>query len=93
MTWDDGTKYIGLWVRDARVHGKCFAPDGRLIEDPVLATALRPYDQYFMEEESAWEAKYRNHINQKRMEALARLKAQGKLPFPIREDKVLDPES
>lgn len=95
MTWEDGTKYVGLWLRDQRVanHGQFVGPNGLPVRSPHAGlVGPRPYDQYFVEEESAWEAKYRGAINRKRMEVLQRLKANGKLPYPIREDKVLDPE-
>jgi hypothetical protein len=79
-------------MRDQRVanHGQFVGADGRAMRS--AAADPHPYDQYFVEEESAWEAKYRSAINRKRMEALRRLKVNGKLPYPIREDKVLDPE-
>lgn len=92
--WNDGTKFLGNWVKDKRdtVSGICVEANGTL--RPGAFFGVKSYDNYFVEDEEAWEQKYRMDISRRRIQALSNLKAlgNGKLPEPIREDKVLDPE-
>ncbi len=92
MVWADGSKFVGLWKDDKRLaeHAVMYEPDGTLRKSDW--PHQKPYDNYFVEEESIWETRYRTDINRRRLEALLKLKQEGKLPYPIREDLVLDPE-
>jgi len=106
MKWKDGSRYEGYWARDrrdvnnmytVRIEGatlkpsRCYDPDSNpRCEDWPFP---KEYDNYFAEDEDVWEVKYRPEISRRRMFALVKLKEQfGKVPYPIREEKVLDPE-
>jgi len=95
MMWNDGTKFQGTWTRDKRDEAKgiCFEANGTRRPGNWFSGG-KLYDNYFVEDEETWEMKYRANISYRRLQALNRLKeaGNGKLPFPIREDKVLDPE-
>jgi hypothetical protein len=95
MAWADGTKFIGVFHFDRRdpMKGVVVDRNGTPWQGHTMQHEMK-YDNYFVEEEEGWEVKYRADISRRRLEALAHLKAlgNGKLPLPIREDKVLDPE-